>query len=142
MKKTYKKPQINIPKLLNYYHKTAEHDLETVESLWRTKRYDACLFFCHLVLEKMLKGIVTKETKTHPPYTHHLLDLIRKTSFHTQLTKEQWKILSDINEFNVAGRYPDIKLRFYKKCTKEYSEFYYKFTKKFYPWIKQHLLKK
>ena len=127
---------------MNYWLKNADHDLGIAQSLWRSRKYDACLFFCHLTLEKMLKGVVTKETKTHPPHTHNLLDLTRRTSLENSLEKDDWKKLADINEFNIAGRYPDAKLQFYKKCTREYSEPYYRFTQKFFLWLKNHLKKK
>lgn len=125
--------------LIRYWLNTAKHDFDIAKSLWRSKKYDACLFFCHLTIEKLLKGLVTKETKAHPPFTHHLLDLIRKTSLVKHLTDEQWTKLADINEFNVAGRYPDVKLLFYKKCTKKYSEPYFTFTKKFVLWLTKYL---
>ncbi len=45
---------------INYWKKSAERNWKTVLSLFKNKHYDACLFFCHLVIEKLLKGLAVK----------------------------------------------------------------------------------
>lgn len=45
----------NINKQITYWKKSAERDWQTALDLFKTKHYDACLFFCHLALEKFLK---------------------------------------------------------------------------------------
>lgn len=65
-----------IEKLKDYWLKTAKHDYETMMSLFRSKRYPDSLFYGHLVLEKVIKALVVKKTKGHPPPTHNLLVLI------------------------------------------------------------------
>ena len=69
--------KINTEKLIDYWRKSAEKDHETAEYLLEGKKYSACLFFCHLMIEKILKALVVKETKTHSPYTHKLVDLAK-----------------------------------------------------------------
>lgn len=56
---------------------------------WNSKRYDACLFFCHLVLEKLLKGLVVKRTEKAAPCIHDLAELLKTTGiFDKQQTKK------------------------------------------------------
>lgn len=49
--------------VIEYWKSTAEHDYDTMISLYRSKRYDACLFFGHLILEKILKAHYVKTIK-------------------------------------------------------------------------------
>lgn len=125
-------------KLIDYWVSSAEHDWGTVETLWRGKRYDACLFFCHLITEKMLKAAAVKKTNEDPPKTHDLVKLSNLATL--KLETKQQIMLTDMNTFNIAGRYAEEKIAFYKKATKRYSEPYYRFAKEFYVWIKKSQL--
>ncbi|HEX9972827.1 MAG TPA: HEPN domain-containing protein [bacterium] len=40
-----------------YWCESAQHDLESAESMLESGRYDWCLFVGHLALEKMIKAI-------------------------------------------------------------------------------------
>jgi HEPN domain-containing protein len=42
---------------IDYWLKSAEHDLKTAQSLFKSGKYDWCLFIGHLVLEKTLKAL-------------------------------------------------------------------------------------
>jgi len=121
-----------------HWKKLALRDWKTVCGLFEIKRYDACLFFCHLTLEKFLKGLVTLHTKQHPPYIHDLERLAVMADL--SLTSNHINDLKAISAFNIAGRYSDYKFVFYKKCTRAYTEKYLLKTKhlmiclkKFYP---------
>lgn len=46
---------MDIKKQIEYWKKTAEHDLDTAKSLIQEKKYDWALFLSHLVLEKYSK---------------------------------------------------------------------------------------
>ena len=52
-----------------------------------------------------------------------------------ELTEEQKLFLDEVNDFNLAIRYPDYKFEFYKKCTKAFTSQYYKRIKDFYKWL-------
>ena len=65
----------NNKKMMDYWLATAVHDWDTAQALWRAKRYDACLFFCHLVTEKILKAAVVKQTGKPAPRVHDLIKL-------------------------------------------------------------------
>ena len=50
---------------IEYWLKSAAHDLKAAETLFEHQRYDWCLFLGHLVIEKILKAfyVVTIMTK-------------------------------------------------------------------------------
>lgn len=109
-------------KLVDYWRKTAEHDHETMMSLFQIKRYDACLFFGHIVLEKTLKALVAHITGDHAPYTHNLIRLAELADM--KLSEEEMEFLREVNTFNMEARYPEEKLVFYRRCTPEYTEIF------------------
>ena len=106
-------------KLIKYWIKTAEHDYDTMLSLFKSKRYSDCLFYGHIVLEKILKALVAQNKGSHPKPIHNLLVLIEDTGI--ELAKEDLEFLSEVNKFNIRARYPDYKLLFYKICTLDYT---------------------
>ncbi|MEK7167055.1 MAG: HEPN domain-containing protein [Patescibacteria group bacterium] len=132
--------KINIKKIIDYWKRGAENNYETVKFLYKGKRYSDCLFFCHLMLEKILKGLVVINIKTHAPYIHQLEKLGKLTKL--KLTGDQIKNLKIITDFNIATRYDDIKYKFYKQCTKEYAEKYFKICEELYLWLKKQYQKK
>ena len=52
-----------------------------------------------------------------------------------ELTEEQKLFLDEVNDFNLAIRYPDYKFEFYKKCTNAFTSQYYKRIMDFYKWL-------
>ena len=52
-----------------------------------------------------------------------------------ELTEEQKLFLDEVNDFNLAIRYPDYKFEFHKKYTKIFTNQYYKRIKDFYKWL-------
>ncbi|MDP2036261.1 MAG: HEPN domain-containing protein [Ignavibacteria bacterium] len=104
---------------ISYWIDSAEIDYKAMINLFESKDYAWALFLGHLVIEKLLKGLIVKHdplllTKTH--------DLNKLASLSNQeLNEEQKDILDEITLFNLETRYPDYKLEFYKKCTKEYT---------------------
>lgn len=99
--------------------------------LFQSKRYSDSLFFGHLCLEKILKALVVEETRNHAPYTHDLLrlaKLLKKTNF----KEDEINLLDEVNRFNIRTRYPDYRLKFYKLCTKGYTEAYLRKIKKIF----------
>jgi len=117
-------------KLVNYWQETAKHDYKTMKSLFAGKRYDASLFFAHIVLEKILKALVVEKTKDHVQYTHNLVKLAEVSKI--ELDEKELNLLKDVNEFNIEARYPEQKLQFYKLCTKAYAGKYIKEIDKLY----------
>ncbi|MFH1626887.1 MAG: HEPN domain-containing protein [bacterium] len=134
------KEKIDVKKVVNYWNEGAERDFVVAKSLLKLKHYSHCLFFCHLGLEKLLKGLVVAETKIHAPYIHHLEKLAKLIKL--KLTEEQMENLKIITDFNIAGRYDDVKYKFYKQCTKLYTEKYFKICEELYLWLKKQYPKK
>jgi len=113
---------------LDYWQETTADNYKTMLSLYRSKRYSACLFFGHLVLEKALKILVIKRAHNFAPRIHNLLRLAELAGL--TFTKEEEIFLGKVNEFNMEARYPEDKLQFYKKCTKSFTDQYYGRIKK------------
>ena len=121
--------------------KNSEEDIKVADNLFKLKHYPQCLFFCHLSLEKILKAIIIKNTKNYPPYSHDLRRLAEMGKI--SLDIEQKKVLDQISIFNIAGRYADEKLEFYKKYNnKIYVEEYLNTTFKLRLWLKKEFRKK
>lgn len=127
-------------KQITYWQESAEHDWQTALDLFKTKHYDACLFFCHLTLEKILKSLTVEETNEPAPYIHDLAKLANLASLN--LSTDQIKNLKIINQFNIAGRYDNIKYEFYKLCTKDYADKYLSISRDLYLWLRKKSLKK
>lgn len=106
--------------ILKYWMDGAMDALDTARKLYEDKKYNHALFFLHLALEKLLKGIYFKLKNEPPPYIH---DLVRLGEFaEINSSGEEKEILREISTFNIAGRYDDYKLAFYKKANFEYSQ--------------------
>lgn len=128
---------ISTKKLIEYWAITAEHDYATMLALFRTKRYSDSLFFAHIILEKILKAHVVKNTNHQAPKIHDLVRLQELAKL--ELSIEQVDLLNKINDFNIRARYPEYKLQFYKQCTKEYTDKYLKQAKQLYKELCQRI---
>ena len=122
---------------IDYWVKSSEDALLTAESLFKSKRYHHCLFFCHLLLEKLLKAIYIAKKHDAPPWIHDLNALITKSGLKTN--KNMYENLKEINKFNITARYDDYKFSFYKKATREFATEYLQITKEIYQWLKTQL---
>lgn len=128
---------MDVSTIKEFWIKSAAEDLKTAESLFASKRYHHCLFFCHLFIEKLLKALVVKNTKKPSPYGHNLLWFAELSEI--KFSQEQLDYLAEITAFNIEGRYDDYKFSFYKKATQEYTEYYLGRSKEFYLWLKKQL---
>lgn len=111
---------ISIDEQVRYWTDGAERDYDTMQALLNSKRYPESLFFGHVVLEKMLKAFVVRETKEQPPKIHNLVILEKVANLNLGDDIKDYLVL--VNTFNIRGRYDDYKQAFYKICTKEYAE--------------------
>ncbi|MBU4125485.1 HEPN domain-containing protein [Patescibacteria group bacterium] len=128
-----------IKQQIEYWKISAGRNWKTALGLFELKHYDSCLFFCHLTIEKMLKGLVVQKTKNLAPYIHHLEKLAELAEL--KITDEQRKNLRIITRFNVSGRYDDAKHNFYKIVNKLYAEKYLKISKDLILWLKKQYQK-
>ena len=63
---------IDIQKQIDYWRDQAISDMETAEILIEKKKLLHGLFFCHLVIEKILKAHYVRSKEEIPPKTHQL----------------------------------------------------------------------
>jgi HEPN domain-containing protein len=129
--------KIDIEKTINHWISRSEQDFETMIHLYSSKDYHWALFIGHLVIERLLKALVIKRTKSHPPFTHDLRRLSKLSGI--DLNDKQKRELDTITTFNLNARYDDYKLDFYKKCTSEFSQKWISNIKTLREWIKERL---
>ena len=82
----------------NYWLTSAENDWVVANHLFEKGDYPYALFFGHLTLEKILKGIFVRRTNESPPLTHRLVFLSEKSGLpaSSEFTKD---FMSKIEEF-------------------------------------------
>ncbi len=83
---------------IQYWIKSSENDLKTMQNLFNSKDYSWCLFMGYLVIEKLLKAYYVKTVDSNPPKTHNLLRLAEKAKI--ELTPEQKDDLILLTTFN------------------------------------------
>lgn len=131
----------NIKNSTKYWLDGSSRDFKAAKFLFKKRLYPQCLFFCHLSLEKILKALVTQKTKEPSPFVHDLRRLAQIAGL--DLSEDKLKILDKLFSFNIAGRYPEEKLEFYKKYNnKKNAEVYLKLTDSLLIWLRKEFLKK
>ncbi len=120
---------------IKYWYSSGLDNWGAALDLYKSKRFDACLFFCHLSVEKLLKGLVTIKTEEVAPKIHDLSKLANLAGL--KLSKNKVKSLRILTTFNIACRYPDEKLDFYKQCTRAFTSKYLKVSKEIILWLKE-----
>lgn len=129
--------KINIEETIRHWISRSEQDFETMIHLYDSKDYHWALFIGHLVIERLLKALVVKRTKSHPPFTHDLRRLSKLSG--DDFNDEQKRHLDTITTFNLNARYDDYKLDFYNKCTADFAEKWISNIKTLREWIKERL---
>lgn len=128
--------------LMEYWENSSDEDYNVMKYLYSGKKNSYCLFFGHLVIEKLLKGLYAKNNKENP-YTiksHNLLALAEKCNL--ELTDEQVEKLQIITQFNISARYDDYKETFSQKCTDKYTAEQIKNIEEVRIWLKSLLAQK
>jgi len=129
---------MTIEEHIKYWLDSAAHDLDTAEHLFKSGKYDWCLFIGHLVLEKTLKALfVFKNNNKVPPKIHNLLRLAELSNL--DISKEKMLLLDKVNDFHIDVRYPNYKLEFYKKCTEQFTKKYFEAIKETHKWLKSQI---
>ena len=125
--------------LMEYWENSSDEDYNVMNVLYSNKKNSYSLFFGHLVIEKLLKGLYAKNNKENP-YTiksHNLLALAEKCNL--ELTDEQVEKLQIITQFNISARYDDYKETFNQKCTDDYTSEQIKNIEEVRTWLKSLL---
>jgi len=128
---------MDVLKHVDYWEKSAEHDMDTAEALIKEKKFDWALFMGHLVLEKILKAIFVKKKNIFPPKTHNLILLLKEVDI--QLSDDDFDFYEEVNTFNISTRYPDEQFKFYTLCTEPFSLEKFEIIKEKYLWLKGKL---
>ncbi len=111
---------MNKTEYINYWVKTSEDDIASMNINFEAGKYDWALFIGHLALEKILKALWIKNNESDfPPKTHNLRKIAVEAK--SPISETDDLFLVEINEFNLEARYPDYKFEFHKKCTKEFT---------------------
>ncbi len=124
---------MDVKQNIEYWLKTAAHDMDVAETLFQNNKYDWCLFIGHIIIEKTLKAFYVRDKMETPPKSHNLVKLAESTKL--TLTEDQLTFLADVNDFNIETRYPDAKFSFYQTCTKEFTEGQFLMIKEMYKWL-------
>lgn len=115
-----------------YWFESAEQNIVVARDNFKLKHFNWSLFFWHLALEKVLKGIITSQEKIPPPI--HRLDNLAKFA-EIDLTSELLNQFKEISSFNLEARYDDYKHSFYKKATREFAIEWIKICEELYVWL-------
>lgn len=134
--------KVNVEKIVKHWIDGSKNDFEAAKVLFEKQLYPQCLFFCHLSVEKVIKALVIHNTKDIPPYIHDLRRLAQVAKL--DLPESRLKILDILFSFNVAGRYPEEKVDFYKKYSKKKkdTQVYLRVSNELMLWLKENFLKK
>jgi len=105
---------------IDYWVNTAAEDWVTVEGLFDIKRYMHCLFWSHLVLEKLAKAHWVKNHEDDiPPKVHNIVWLLEESGI--DLGKELMNFFKKFNDFQLSTRYPDYLNKAYSICTEPFT---------------------
>ncbi len=117
----------------------ADYDLETAEAMFRSGRFIYVVFFCHLAIEKGLKGIYQTRLNTIPPKIHNLEYFVEKLKL-TPST-ETLDFISVLSDASIPTRYPSEFSRMYKEFTQERAELSIRKSKGVLEWIRKEYSK-
>lgn len=132
---------MNIKEKIQYWAVLASDNLETAKILLKKKKYLDCGFYCHQVIEKILKSYYWFINNQEPPYIHNLIKLSEKSKLYDLMSKAQKKFIDLLMPLNIEARYPDEKEEILQTMTKKDFKKIFKNTEELYQWILQ-LLKK
>ena len=125
---------IDVKKQIQYWVDGAKNDFESAIVLIESKRYLHGLFFCHLVIEKMIKAHVVKNTNEIAPKSHNLLYLVEKANL--KLAEEDEIFLGILMKYQIQGRYPDYNPKIPNRSdVKKYIQH----TKRMMQWLEMKL---
>lgn len=127
----------NMQKVIKNWVDGSKRDMKVAKLLYQGKTYPQCLFWCHLIIEKLMKALVVQKIGKHAPYIHDLKRLSELSGI--EFTEEQRAWLVEFNHFNQAGRYDDTMMAFMKKCTAVYAKKYFNITQSFSQWLLQKI---
>ena len=83
----------------------ARYDLDTARAMLDAGRYLYVLFCCQQGVEKMLKAVIARRTREHPPRVHRLVRLAEVAK--VELSEPQADLLRELSAYYIQSRYPE-----------------------------------
>jgi HEPN domain-containing protein len=90
-----------------------------------------------LILEKLLKALIVRQTGNHAPHGHGLVALAKIADL--DLTEEQTLLLRRATDYNIQARYPDHKFQLKSLATQDYCKRELKAIQDFGIWLQSML---
>ncbi len=107
MKNMSNEPEFDVEKQIAHWRNGANEAWDAaVDMITKGGRIQFGLFFVHLALEKVIKAHIWRALQRMPPHIHNLTRLAEIANL--PLDVENRKVLAEINEFNIEGRYSDL----------------------------------
>ena len=128
---------ITVKQHVDYWVKGASENMTDMRINLKNKRRIMALFCGHLAIEKMLKALCAVR-KVSILKEHKLLRLANHAG--VNLSPTQSLELINITDFNIEARYDDIKFRFHKQCTPQYTALWVSKIAAWYKYLKQIVL--
>ena len=105
---------------VRYWMDTADDNWQEIQAMVQAGTYLPALFWAHLTIEKLSKALWVKENVADiPPRIHNILRLLSATSF--VLTPQQDSLVTQLNSFQLEGRYPDYHQALRQLATASYT---------------------
>lgn len=99
---------------------SALEDLKLGEDLFKQGKNAHSLFFLHLAIEKIIKGVHQRFKHEPSLFVHDLYKLATRAGI--EVPESEKLELDEISTFNVAARYDIFKLRLHQKATPKYTK--------------------
>jgi HEPN domain-containing protein len=125
-------------KLPEEWFSQAYYDLKTSRSMFRSRRYIYTIFFCHLTIEKALKGIYAYKLEKNPPKTHNLNYLCELVELSIPVNFQDF--IDNLNNLSVPTRYPDELQKLLKDFKRDLTRKTLKQTKELLEWLKKKII--
>ncbi len=125
---------MNVAEVANYWLRSAEADWPVVNHLIASGDYHYALFFAHLYIEKLLKGLVVQSTGEHAPRTHNLLILAERASL--ALSDDRRQQLVRITAYNMETRYPEDRSLLRERYSRQFTKSEIKVIQEVGSWLK------
>jgi len=125
---------VDIIQQIAHWRDGAREEWQVATELLQNARVRQALFFAHLALEKALKAHVCRHTGDLAPRTHNLVRLAEIAGL--SVPPEHADVLAEMNEFVLAGRYPDTTI---PMPTLSDAGAYHRRAKEVFQWLIQQL---
>lgn len=111
----------------------SEYDLNSAVKMFDSEDYIYCMFFCHLSLEKYLKGLYLEILRKKPPKIHSLIFFLE--NINSVIPSQFRNFILDLEDAAVATRYPDSLTKLSEQFSKESTFDILSKTKEFLKWL-------